>query len=121
MTRQFTGYETRVGHLHGCKVEWRRKSGGWKIKELPDTEFVLDADIVILALGFVHVAHEGLIKGLGLKLDNHGNVETNDYETSEPWVFAAGDTSNGASLVARAINSGREAAAAIDERLRESS
>jgi glutamate synthase (NADPH/NADH) small chain len=91
------------------------------MRELPGTDFVLEADIVILALGFVHAVHEGLIKGLGLELDNHGNVEINDYETSEPWVFAAGDTASGASLVARAINSAREAAAAVDRRLREGS
>ncbi|MHC4259667.1 MAG: glutamate synthase subunit beta [Planctomycetota bacterium] len=121
MTKKFTGYEIRVGQLHGCEVEWIRKSDGWKIKELPDTDFVLEAEIVILAMGFVHVVHEGLIKSLGLKLDEHDNVEVNDYQTSQPCVFAAGDAVSGTSLVVRAINSGRGAAVAIDKRLRENS
>jgi NAD(P)H-dependent glutamate synthase small subunit len=121
MTKKFTGYEIRVGQLHGCEVEWIRKSDGWKIKELPNTDFVLEAEIVILAMGFVHVVHEGLIKSLGLKLDEHDNVEVNDYQTSQPCVFAAGDAVSGTSLVVRAINSGRGAAVAIDKRLRENS
>jgi glutamate synthase (NADPH/NADH) small chain len=77
---------------------------------------------VLLAMGFLHVEHEGLIRNLDLKLDEKGNVSdfgelsraADSYQTSEPWVFAAGDTINGASLVVSAINSGREAAAAID-------
>jgi NAD(P)H-dependent glutamate synthase small subunit len=118
MTKKFTGYEIRVGQLHGCEVEWIRKSDGWKIEELPDTDFVLEAEIVILAMGFVHVVHEGLIKSLGLKLDEHDNVEVNDYQTSQPWVFAAGDAVSGTSLVVRAIQSGREAAAALNDWVR---
>jgi glutamate synthase (NADPH/NADH) small chain len=75
--------------------------------------------MVILAMGFLHVIHHnGLIKGLGLKLDDSGNVAVDNYQTSEPRVFAAGDTVNGASLVVRAIYSSREAAVAIDNWLR---
>jgi NAD(P)H-dependent glutamate synthase small subunit len=121
MTKKLTGYEIRVGQLHCCEVEWIKGSDGWKIKEIPDTDFVLEADLVILAMGFVHVIHEGLIKSLSLKLDDHGNVKVNDYQTSRPWVFAAGDTINGASLVVHAINSGRQTAAAISQSLRENS
>lgn len=121
MTKKFTGYEIRVGQLHCCEVKWIKKSDGWKIKEIPSTDFVLEADLVILAMGFVHVVHEGLIKSLGLKLDDHGNVEVNGYQTSQPWVFAAGDNISGASLVVHAINSGRQAAAAISQSLRENS
>ncbi|MHC4749510.1 MAG: glutamate synthase subunit beta [Planctomycetota bacterium] len=120
MTRKFTGYEIRVGQLHCCEVEWIKKSDDWKIKEIPDTDFVLNADLVILAMGFVHVVYEGLIKNLALKLDEQGNVEVNNHQTSQPWIFAAGDTINGASLVVGAINSGRQAALAIDWWLRES-
>jgi NAD(P)H-dependent glutamate synthase small subunit len=120
MTRKFTGYEIRVGQLHCCEVEWIKSSGGWKIKEIPDTDFVLDADLVILAMGFVHVVYEGLIKSLSLKLDEQGNVEVNNHQTSLPWIFAAGDTINGASLVVNAIDSGRQTALAIDQWLRES-
>jgi NAD(P)H-dependent glutamate synthase small subunit len=119
MTKRFSGYETRVGQLHGCQVDWEKRRGGWKIKELPGTEFTLEADLVLLALGFVHVTHEGLVKDLGLQLDAKGNVMVDDYQTSEPWAFAAGDTVEGASLVVRAIYSGREAAAAMDRWLRQ--
>ncbi len=119
MTKKFTGYETRVGHLHCCEVEWTKKDNNWEINEIPNTDFVLEADLVILAMGFVHVVHEGLIKSLGLKLDDRGNVEVNGYQTSQPWVFAAGDNICGASLVVHAINSGRQAAAAISQSLRE--
>lgn len=119
MTKKFTGYETRVGGLDACEVEWVQKDGRWKINELPGTEFTVKADLVILAMGFLHVSHEGLVKDLGLKRDRKGNIAVNDYQTSEPWVFAAGDTVNGASLVVTAIDSGRKAAAAIDRRLRE--
>ncbi len=59
------------------------------------------------------------LKNLGLKLDSHGNIAVNNYQTSSPWIFAAGDTITGASLVVRAINSGRQAAAAIDKWLKQ--
>jgi NADPH-dependent glutamate synthase beta subunit-like oxidoreductase len=100
--------------LHGCEVEWVKQPDGWKIKELKGTEFVQEVGLVLLALGFLHVAHEGLVQDLGLQLDAKGNVIADDYQTSEPWVFAAGDTISGASLVVRAIDSGRLAAAAMD-------
>ena len=119
MTKKFSGGAgIRVEKLHGCKVEWIKKDSSWKVKEVPDTDFVLDVDLVILATGFVHVVHEGLIKDVGLKLDDHGNVTVNNYQTSDPQVFAAGDTINGASLVVSAINNGREVAAESDRWLR---
>jgi len=114
-TKKFSGIEIRVSQLECSRVEWIEGNRGWQIKELPGTDFVLKADLVILALGFEHVIHEGLIKELGLQLDKRGNVEVNNHQTSEPWVFAAGDTINGASLVVHAINSGRESSEAIDK------
>lgn len=114
MTKQFSGTEINVGKVHCCEVEWAKKDGIWKMKEVPNSDFALKADLVLLALGFVHVAHDGLIKKLGLSLDSRGNIQVNNYQTSQPWVFAAGDTVDGASLVVRAIDSGRRAAAAID-------
>jgi glutamate synthase (NADPH/NADH) small chain len=114
-TKGFSGAETRVTKLQCCKVEWLKKNNSWKIKELPGTEFTLDADIVLLAMGFLHVKHEGIVTDLDIKLDSAGNVAVNNYQTSEPWVFAAGDTVNGASLVVRAIDSGRKAAEAINQ------
>jgi glutamate synthase (NADPH/NADH) small chain len=115
MTKKITGTETRVSKINCCQVEWIQKDNSWKLKELPGTEFTLDADIVILALGFLHASHEGLITDLGLELNQRGDVAVQNFQTSQPWVFAAGDTINGASLVVRAIDSARRAAAAIDK------
>jgi glutamate synthase (NADPH) small chain len=118
LTRQFLGHETHVAGLTCAEVEWFRQKDEWKLKEIPQTEFDLKADLVLLAMGFVHVEHGKLLNDLGCKLDDKGNVAANNYQTSEPDVFAAGDTVNGASLVVRAIAAGRGAAAAIDSRLR---
>ena len=101
--------KTRVSKIDCCKVEWLQKDSSWKLKELPGTEFILDADIVILALGFLHVSHEGLITDMGLDLNQRGDVSVRNFQTTQPWVFAAGDTITGASLVVRAIDSGRGA------------
>jgi glutamate synthase (NADPH/NADH) small chain len=120
-TKKFSGVETRVTRLHCCRVEWFRKDGSWKFKELPGTEFTLDCDMVLLATGFLHVAHDGLVKEFDLKLDESGNIAAENCQTSEPSVFAAGDAVNGASLVVRAIDSGRQAAAAIDNWLKKQS
>jgi NAD(P)H-dependent glutamate synthase small subunit len=119
-TKEFLGGAgVKVEKLHGCEVEWINDNGNWKIRELPDTDFVLEVDLVILATGFVHVVHEGLIKDTQLKLDQRGNVAVNDCQTSDPQIFAAGDTVSGPSLVVHAINNGRQAAAAIDRWLKE--
>jgi len=117
-TKKFSGVETRVTQLHCCRVEWFQKDGSWKFRELPGTEFTVDADIVLLATGFLHVSHNGLVKEFDLKLNESGNVAVENCQTSEPSVFAAGDTINGASLVVRAIDSGRQAAASIDDWLK---
>lgn len=114
MTKKLSGSSTHVEQLHGCQVEWTKESDGWKMKELEGTNFVLKTDLVFLALGFVHVEYKGLVTDLGLQLDNSGNVIVNNYQTSKDWVFAAGDTISGASLVVHAINSGRQAATAIN-------
>ncbi len=114
-TKKFTGGAgIYAEQLHGCQVEWAKETNGWKMKEIPDTEFTIKADLVLLALGFVHIVHEGLIQDLGLDLDEQGNLAVDNYQTSQPWVFAAGDAVGGASLVVHAINSGRLAATAIN-------
>jgi glutamate synthase (NADPH/NADH) small chain len=86
-------------------------------KEVPGSEFELKADLVLLAMGFVHPIHDGLLKDLGVKLDARGNVQadTLKYQTSLPKVFAAGDMRRGQSLVVWAIREGRQAARAVDE------
>ena len=75
-------------------------------------------DLVLLAMGFVHVVHSELVEKFNLKLDDRGNVIVDEnYQTSEEGIFAAGDTTLGANLVVRAIYHGRQAAAAIDRYL----
>jgi len=118
-TKSFSGTATKVTELHGCQVEWLKKDNQWKMKEIGGSDFSLKANLVILALGFLHVVREGLVKDLGIKLDNRGNVAVKNYQASDPWVFAAGDTVSGASLVVRAIKSGRQAALAMDNWLKE--
>ena len=83
------------------------------------TDFAMKVDLVLLAMGFVHVVHSGLIDALGVKLDRRGNVVADEQGmTSGEGVFAAGDTVEGASLVVRAIYAGRQVAHAIDRWLR---
>ncbi|MBL7214263.1 MAG: FAD-dependent oxidoreductase [Phycisphaerae bacterium] len=118
MTKRISGVGTRVSELHCCRVGWQNRNGRWEMREVENSEFELKADIVLLAMGFIHVVHEGLVEALQLKLDQRGNVEVNNYQTSQPWVFAAGDTVSGASLVVRAIDAGRKAADAVDQYLR---
>ena len=85
---------------------------------MPGTEFTLPAELVLMAMGFLHVVHAGLVEQLGLQLDGRGNVAVDHWMTSQPGVFAAGDTVRGASLVVHAINQGRLMAAAADRWLR---
>ena len=119
-TKSISGVGTRVHHLNCCQVDWQKKKNGqWEIRDVPNTEFELKADLVLLAMGFLHPVHEGLIEAFDLKLDSRGNVVVNDYQTSVPWVFSAGDTVSGASLIVRAIDAGRKAAAAVDQYLRQ--
>jgi glutamate synthase (NADPH/NADH) small chain len=114
MTKSFDAADGKVTALHGCEVQWLQTDGKWQMKELPGTDFVIKADLVLLAMGYVHVVHKGIVADMGLKLDDRGNIVVNNYQSSEDWVFAAGDTVLGASLVVRAIAQGREAADAID-------
>lgn len=114
-TKKFVGDETHVCQLQCSQVQWVNDGGNWKVKDVAGSEFTLDADLVLLAMGFVHVVSKGLVDDLGIDIDERGNVRAENYQTSVPWVFAAGDTANGASLVVSAIDSGRKAAAAIDQ------
>jgi glutamate synthase (NADPH/NADH) small chain len=110
-TTKFTGDENgNLKQLHGIKV-----GPPPKFEPIPGTEFVMDADLVLLAMGFSGPVRNGMIEQLGLKLDGRGNVETGaDYMSSVAGVFAAGDMRRGQSLVVWAIAEGRKAAAAID-------
>ncbi len=120
LAKKFAGDHTGVKEIHACVVEWYKAGEQWKMKETPGTDFVLPAEIVLLAMGFVHVQCNQLIKELDIRLDDRGNVMTENFQTSNPAVFAAGDTILGASLVVKAIDSGRLAAEAIDHWLKQS-
>ena len=120
-TISFSGAAQHVESLTGCQVEWIRNPSGWHVRELPDTEFTIEVDVVLLAMGFMHVVHGGLVDALGLALDGRGNVvAAPDGATSREGTFAAGDTASGASLVVRAIYAGRQAAEGIDRWLKKS-
>jgi glutamate synthase (NADPH/NADH) small chain len=118
-------------HEEGGKREWAvsttRFSGEGKVEKVhyvrvddPDRiEHALDADLVLLAMGFTGPARPGLIEQLGVALDARGNVATEDYQSSVPGVFAAGDARRGQSLVVWAIAEGRKAAQAIDRYLQQ--
>jgi glutamate synthase (NADPH/NADH) small chain len=86
--------------------------------EVPGSEFELEADLVLLAMGFVHVEHSELIAGFGIELNARGNIPVDErYMTGVDGLFAAGDASRGASLVVWAIHEGREAARGIHDYL----
>jgi glutamate synthase (NADPH/NADH) small chain len=88
------------------------------MKEIAGSEFIIPADLVIIAVGFIHPEHKGLLDELGVAFDQRGNVKTDDkYLTSVKGVFCAGDMRRGQSLVVWAISEGRRAARAIDEYL----
>jgi glutamate synthase (NADPH/NADH) small chain len=115
MTERFTGgADGRVTQLHAVRV-----GPAPKFERIPGTEFTLDADLVLLAMGFLGPVKNGLIEQLGVTLDGRGNVVADEYHmTSVDGVFAAGDMRRGQSLVVWAIAEGRRAAAGIDGYLR---
>ena len=118
-TKRFVGSDGRVEKLLAVKVEIGKGEGGrLTINEIPDSEFEIDADLVLLAMGFIGPEKEGLLSQLGVGLTERGNVRTDTTKmTSIPGVFAAGDMVRGQSLIVWAIQEGREAARGIDEYL----
>ncbi len=119
-TKAFTGKDGIVTGLELIRNEWRQnEEGQFSMTEIPDTNFHLKADLVLLAMGFVHPRPEGLINQLDVMLDDRGNVKADEtfYKTSRKNVFVAGDMRRGQSLVVWAIKEGRRAAKAVDEHL----
>jgi NAD(P)H-dependent glutamate synthase small subunit len=121
LTKEFLGLGTRVRGLRCVRIAWsepdaaRRRS----FHEAPDSEFRLEADLVILALGFVHAEAGPLVRDLGIDLDPRGNLRVDEeFRTSASGVFAAGDAVAGASLAVRAIAQGRRMAEAVNRFLR---
>ncbi len=118
-TRRFIGDEN--GHITAIEcahVKWTQSENGqqWEMSEVDGSKFELKADLVLLAMGFVHPVREGLIDELNVDRDARGNVlaNTDDYRTSIDKVFSAGDMRRGQSLVVWAIREGRQCARAID-------
>jgi glutamate synthase (NADPH/NADH) small chain len=113
-TTHFAGDENgHVRKLHAVRV-----GPPPKFETIPGTEFSLDVDLVLLAMGFLGPLRNGMVEQLGLKIDARGNVETEEnYMTSVPGIFAAGDMRRGQSLVVWAISEGRKAARALDQYL----
>ena len=109
-TLKFSGENGEVKKLHCAHLDD-------KFKPVPGSEFEIEADLVLLAMGFVHPVHEGMLKSLDVALDQRGNVsaDTMSYVTSVPKVFSAGDMRRGQSLVVWAIREGRQCAHAVDK------
>jgi glutamate synthase (NADPH/NADH) small chain len=113
-TTRFTGDAAgNVKQLHAVRV-----GPAPKFEPIRGTEFTLDAELVLLAMGFTGPVQSGLVEHLGVELDARANIATDDFQTSVPGVFAAGDARRGQSLVVWAIAEGRKAAAAVDRYLR---
>ena len=112
MTQRFSGKNGAVKKLHCVSVDEN-------FQPIDGSEFELKADLVLLAMGFVHPVHEGMLDELGLEKDQRGNVlaDTIAYKTSMEKVFSAGDMRRGQSLVVWAIREGRQAARSVDEYL----
>jgi glutamate synthase (NADPH/NADH) small chain len=123
LTKEFVGGKKnrRVKKIRAARLDWGKSGNGYgEFVEVPDSEFEIKADLVLLALGFVHVEKGGLVEQLGLKLSPRGNIAVDQqFRTNVEGVFSAGDSNRGASLVVWAISEGRAAAQAIDRYLRE--
>jgi glutamate synthase (NADPH/NADH) small chain len=120
LTKEFI--DDGSGNLIGLKiveVEWNKAEPGkpTTFHEIPDTERILPCELALLAMGFLHPQHQGLLDGLGVDYDDRGNVKANKYQTSIKGIFTAGDMRRGQSLVVWAISEGREAARQVDEYL----
>lgn len=112
-TLRFEGEKGVIGKSFFERIEWIKEGGEFKMNPVKDSAFSLDTDLVFLAMGFVHLEHGPLVNDLALELDSRGNLKVEQYQTSVPGVFAAGDAQTGASLVVRAIHHGREAAESV--------
>lgn len=117
-TLKFNGMQQRVISVDVESVNWERINGSYSMKSVAGSKETLDADLVLLAMGFVHPVIEGLVSDIGLDLSERKNIKVStNHQTNIPNVFAAGDAITGASLVVRAIASGRRLAKSVDDYL----
>jgi glutamate synthase (NADPH/NADH) small chain len=117
-TQRLSGEDGKVAVLHAVRLDWKKdERGAWKPEDVRGSEFDVPADLVLLAMGYLHPVQKGMLEQLGVALDARGNVKADvrGYQTSNPKVFAAGDMRRGQSLVVWAIREGRQAARAVDE------
>jgi glutamate synthase (NADPH/NADH) small chain len=114
--KEFAGRNGNVEKANVVRVDWKPdESGRMQMTEVPGSDFVIDADLVLLAMGFLYPEKPGLVEQLGVELDPRGNIKTDaDKMSSVPGVFAAGDAARGQSLVVWALAEGREAARGVD-------
>ena len=119
LTKSLSGADGRVSQLNAVRVNWvKGDNGRFQMSEVPGSEFSVDADLVLLAMGFLHPEHGGMLEQLGVELDGRGNVKVDANKmTSVAGVFAGGDMVRGQSLVVWAIAEGRDAAQGIDRYL----
>jgi NADPH-dependent glutamate synthase beta subunit-like oxidoreductase len=116
LTKELLREGPRVTHLRAVEVTWDYSGGKRDMQEIPGTEFELQVDLVLLAIGFAHVVQPGLVTDLGLTLTKRGNIHIDThYMTSQEGVFAAGDAQMGAKLVVNAIDDGRMAAEGLQQ------
>ncbi|MFT7750033.1 UNVERIFIED_CONTAM: glutamate synthase subunit beta, partial [Escherichia coli] len=117
LTKEFIGNEQgEVTGLRIADIVWKDAAPGERpsFDEVVGSERVIPCDMAFLAMGFLHPEPHGVLAQLGIKLDERGNVATQDFATNQKGVFAAGDMRTGQSLVVRCINEGRECARAVD-------
>lgn len=118
-SKAFVGENGWVTGLQGVRVEWTQQDNHWVMQEIPGSEFLIKAELILLAMGFVSPIRTGMLESLSVDFDDQGNVkaDTHNYQTSINRVFTAGDMRRGQSLVVWAIREGRQCARAVDESL----
>lgn len=122
LTKEFTGKDGRVKSLRCVRVHWDEPFVSFQdsMHEIPESELSIKADLVLLAMGFVHCMHNRLLEEFGVEYDPRGNIGVHSNgRTNVDGVFAAGDAASGASLVVTAMADARQVAAEVDHYLRE--
>jgi len=117
-TKRFIGENGQVKQVEVVEVDWIPSNGKMALVERPGTERLIDAELVLFSMGFIHCIHEGLLDELGMEYDPRGNIKVKEnFSTHDTKVFASGDAVNGASLVVTAIASGRDTASRMHDYL----